>query len=222
MSKFNPYDELGIKPDATQKDIVKAYRKKARQHHPDHNPGDPEAVSRFHSIQKAFAILQDPQRKEAWDRTGDDSEPQPTNEFDFLAVLNQLMLETMNRRSDYRQADLVELIRERLSSIISMTEVQMAQESKSAATLRDVAGRLSSKDGQPCLMVSGLLHVAEGHERNAREQRKELDRLTKALNYLKNVTYRTDKPAKKSDSSRGWTNLSIMFSPNLPTGDDKE
>ena len=55
------YTLLGVEPDATTAQIKKAYRKLARLHHPDTNPGDPQAAARFRDITQAYDILSDPE-----------------------------------------------------------------------------------------------------------------------------------------------------------------
>jgi hypothetical protein len=51
------YSVLGIQPKATPEEIKKAYRKLAREHHPDHNPGDADATKRFIKIKEAYDFL---------------------------------------------------------------------------------------------------------------------------------------------------------------------
>jgi hypothetical protein len=63
------YALLGVEPDATLAQIKKAYRKLARLHHPDRNPGDPGAAARFRNLTEAYDTLSDPTRREAYDRT---------------------------------------------------------------------------------------------------------------------------------------------------------
>ena len=63
------YTLLGVEPDATTAQIKKAYRKLARLHHPDTNPGDPQAAARFRDITQAYDTLSDPKLREAYDRT---------------------------------------------------------------------------------------------------------------------------------------------------------
>ena len=63
------YALLGVEPDATPAQIKKAYRTLARRHHPDTNPGDPDAAARFRDITKAYETLTDPDRRDAYDRT---------------------------------------------------------------------------------------------------------------------------------------------------------
>src|SRR5215218_9492527 len=64
----NPYDVLGVDKKASDEEIKKAYRKLARQYHPDKNPGDAKAEERFKSISQAHDILGDPEKRKAYDR----------------------------------------------------------------------------------------------------------------------------------------------------------
>ena len=53
----DPYEVLGIAPDATQREVKQAYRSLAMKFHPDHNKGRPEAAERFKQIQQAYETL---------------------------------------------------------------------------------------------------------------------------------------------------------------------
>jgi molecular chaperone DnaJ len=65
------YQTLGVPKNATQPDIKKAYRKLARQYHPDRNPGDESAESRFKEISVAYETLSDPEKRKQYDLVGD-------------------------------------------------------------------------------------------------------------------------------------------------------
>src|SRR5438477_6345967 len=64
------YQALGVSRDASEDDIRKAYRKLARKHHPDLNPGDKAAEDRFKKVQEAYDILSDPKKKQMYDQYG--------------------------------------------------------------------------------------------------------------------------------------------------------
>jgi molecular chaperone DnaJ/curved DNA-binding protein len=64
------YKILGVSRDASQADIQKAHRKLARKYHPDLNPDDKTAKSKFQEVQRAFEVLNDPSKRELYDRYG--------------------------------------------------------------------------------------------------------------------------------------------------------
>ncbi len=64
------YKTLGIRRDASQAEIQKAYRELARKFHPDLNPDDKKAKEKFQQIQKAFDVLNDSKKREMYDRYG--------------------------------------------------------------------------------------------------------------------------------------------------------
>ena len=65
------YDILGVPRNADEKDIRQAYRRLARQHHPDVNPGDEASAERFKSINAAYEVLSDVDKRAKYDRYGD-------------------------------------------------------------------------------------------------------------------------------------------------------
>ena len=75
------YEALGLKKDATEDEIKKAYRKLARKYHPDLNPGDKSAEEKFKDISEAYAVLSDPKKRQEYDNYG--STPFGAGGFDF-------------------------------------------------------------------------------------------------------------------------------------------
>ena len=64
------YDVLGVSKNASADDIKKAYRKLARQYHPDRNPGDRSAEERFKEVQGAYDVLSDAEKRKQYDAFG--------------------------------------------------------------------------------------------------------------------------------------------------------
>lgn len=89
--KADYYELLGVDRQTSDADIKRAYRKLAREHHPDVNPDNPQAEELFKQISEAYAVLSDPERRAHYDRYGH-SAPQdfggassPFDIFDIFA-----------------------------------------------------------------------------------------------------------------------------------------
>src|SRR5450631_2141810 len=68
--KHDYYETLGVPRKADTEEIRKAYRKLARKHHPDLNPGDKNAEERFKKVQEAYDILSEPKKRQMYDQYG--------------------------------------------------------------------------------------------------------------------------------------------------------
>jgi curved DNA-binding protein len=64
------YKVLGVSKSASEEEIKKAYRKLAKQYHPDKNPGDKIAETKFKEISEAYDVLSDPQKRKYYDKLG--------------------------------------------------------------------------------------------------------------------------------------------------------
>jgi len=70
MSKRDYYETLEVSRDASSAELKKAFKKKAMKFHPDRNPDDPEADAKFKEAAEAYEVLNDPQKKSAYDQFG--------------------------------------------------------------------------------------------------------------------------------------------------------
>ena len=69
------YKILGVAKTASEKEIKAAYRRLARKHHPDVNPGNKEAEARFKEIGEAYEVLSDKEKRNRYDDLGANSSP---------------------------------------------------------------------------------------------------------------------------------------------------
>lgn len=77
----DPYATLGLSKTATPDEIKKAYRKLAKKHHPDLNPGSSAAEKQFKAINSAYALLSDEKKRQQYDRGEIDENGQPKAPF---------------------------------------------------------------------------------------------------------------------------------------------
>lgn len=69
-TKRDYYEVLGVPRNATREEIARAYRQLAMKYHPDRNPNNPEAVEKFKEASEAFEVLNDPEKRQIYDRYG--------------------------------------------------------------------------------------------------------------------------------------------------------
>ncbi len=79
----DPYKTLGISKTASADEVKKAYRKLAKQHHPDLNPGNAASASRFKDISGAYDLLSDPEKRGRFDRGEIDASGQERADASF-------------------------------------------------------------------------------------------------------------------------------------------
>ena len=75
MAQRDYYETLGVPRDAGEADIKKAYRRLAREYHPDANKDDPDAAEKFKEINEAYEVLSDPEKRAGYDRFGQAGTP---------------------------------------------------------------------------------------------------------------------------------------------------
>mgnify|MGYP002544496424 CR=1 FL=1 len=76
MAKRDYYEVLGVSKDASEAEIKSAYRKKAKECHPDLHPNDKNAEERFKELNEAYEVLSDDKKRELYDQYGTANENQ--------------------------------------------------------------------------------------------------------------------------------------------------
>ena len=106
MADRDLYSVLGVSRKASADEIKKAYRKLARQYHPDRNPGDEQAEERFKEVQEAYDTLSDPEKRQQYDAGGMFSGfgPRGFGGGGFTSDLGDIFSTFFGRRAGSREA----------------------------------------------------------------------------------------------------------------------
>lgn len=123
-AKKDLYKILGVKKSASADEVRKAYRKKAKECHPDMKNGNPE---RFALVKKSYDILSDEERRRKYDATGDETEKQPENTFSdamnvVAAMLNAVLQDCANSGKSPLECDIISLIEGKIRQAVLETE----------------------------------------------------------------------------------------------------
>jgi curved DNA-binding protein CbpA len=134
---MNHYETLEVAQDASSDEIKNAYRKKAQKHHPDRPDGDAET---FHQIQKAYDVLSDPERRECYDRTGDDEKPQSLHD---IAISRAAELFTIIIDGE-KPGNLIDMALSKMQDVLSEISLRLKSTNKKIAKLEKLQNRISS------------------------------------------------------------------------------
>lgn len=104
------YKVLGVGKEATADDIKKAFRKLARKHHPDVNPGDKKAEERFKEINEAYEVLSDPDKRKKYDTLGPNWQEQFGPQFNRRTYTNAYRSSPLDYESNSGFSDFFEAL----------------------------------------------------------------------------------------------------------------
>lgn len=123
----NPYDTLGVARDASKDDIKKAYRRLAMKYHPDRNSAS-EAVEKFKDISAAYDVLNDPNKRAQFDRTGStDASSDSFNGAHPFSFFHDIFGEHFNQRaSQERGANIQAEVEIDLNTSVTGGQVRVA------------------------------------------------------------------------------------------------
>lgn len=155
MNSLNPYEQLGVQRDASERLIRDAYRKKAKTHHPDANPdADP---TEWEKTSTALAVLTDPKRRKTFDETGQ-IEPEaikPDNaraaaltivEMHIAAIVNEFATSGFSPSTDPRKMDVPLVVVGRIQNEIAEARIGIAGGQQHILYLKDLARRFKLKN----------------------------------------------------------------------------
>ena len=142
MADLDPYRELGLDRDASQADVKRSYRSRAKRAHPD--AGGSSAA--FDRLQRSYLVLSDPERRGRYDRTGRIEEPGADNETAVLLqrlhqMLDLAIASCLQRGVDPACAALVDEMRAVAARARGEVEKQRATVEKALTAYRRLTGR---------------------------------------------------------------------------------
>ena len=138
------YDDLGVRPDATEAEIASAYRKAARRHHPDAGGN----AADFDKIQRAATILRDPARRAEYDRTGTVEDSGPSLQAQANELLCSVFAQVIAQVDDLGLIDVVKSVRKSLEHQRDQVASQRSQTVTHRSRLQGTAKRLSYSGGE--------------------------------------------------------------------------
>lgn len=157
--KLDPYAELGVEATADETAIKKAYRKRAKETHPDNKGGSQE---QFERVNKAMTILKDPEARERYDRTGDtEMHTAQTTEDKARGLLSDIVAGIINGNDDPSSTDLVGFMQAYLGEQIAEHRRKQRELENKKAKAEKMAKRFKRKKPGENLMS----RVADGHAR---------------------------------------------------------
>lgn len=139
--KKNPYDTLGVKPDATPEKIKKAYRKRAKSAHSDAGGSDEEMIA----LNEAYALLANPIRRARFDETGDAREERSTEKQAALEL--QTLAVLLFASGEWTQRDLLAEMKSRIHLQIENMTGKKRESERLMQRFTDAAKRMTRKDG---------------------------------------------------------------------------
>lgn len=134
---MNHYQTLGVDKIASQDEIKRAYRMLAQKLHPDKPDGD---IEQFQRVQKAYEVLSDPDRRDHYDRTGDENAPN----YELIAYSRVAELFAMIIESD-KKGNLIDIAAKRVQESISTIKLRITESESSIRKNEKKLNRISSK-----------------------------------------------------------------------------
>lgn len=200
-NETDPHVILGVRRNASQKTIRRAYRKLAMENHPDRNVGDSEAAARFKAVHEAYAKL-----------TGKKIEPDNTNAavYGVLAAVFGIVLSTLiEKGANVKTVDYVAHMRECLKQQIQPVQENVRKMDKWRDALLAMKGRFQGKEAEA---MEGIIeHNLAVGERESAKPKKQLDMMQAAMKLLQDCSFKFELQKTMATTTAGMSTSSIRW-----------
>lgn len=193
---MNPYDELGVAPDAPASDIRRAYRRRAKATHPDHG-GDAAA---FQRAKRASLVLLDPTKRAKFDQSGVIDEEAPDNELAEVLVavaqfIDAALVQCMQTGRDPSTLNMIEMIGSLAKTARDGVTVRRQEVEKHLVLSEKIAGRFKAKmKGEPN-RIEGLITARIAAQRATIAMlAREVEKIDRAVMFLKDYRFEWNDP----------------------------
>lgn len=147
---MNPYDALGVQPDADAQEIKRAYREKAGKTHPDKEGGDTEA---FQQVQKAYALLSNPEKRARYDETGS-TDDAPDLETRAHQTLAKMFAAIVDRIDSPERVDIVAQLEQAVHNSIKKVQADIDDAKDERKKWEQVKKRLRKKSAKSPVLLN--------------------------------------------------------------------
>ena len=184
------YKILGIRKNASPQSIKKAFRKKAKQTHPDIS-GDPEEFHTFLDVKTAYDVLSDPEKRKIYDETGRyDTKPSDSDISQAAQLIFTALRELIGRHKDkVVYTDIIQDIKKSFNNKIGEIQKAINEMKSIQAVLNDVSSRTVVDDGQFNYISVMLDSESDNIGRAVNENESQINMIRKCLEMLEHYHF---------------------------------
>ena len=208
---MNPYSELGLSPDASVSAVKRAYRRRARETHPD-TGGSAKA---FDQCKRAALVLLDPQKRTHFDRTGVIEEDAPDNALsEVLVAVSQLLDAAIVQCTQAGQQPESVALLDRMHGLAEQSKRGMAQSraniEKHLKISERLVGRFKAKKRGEGNRLAALLEQRIAAQRaNIAKLAHDEDTMKRTLEFLEDYSFEAERAGPENASLGQWRGMSL-------------
>jgi len=173
MNKFDPYQILGIEPAASEAEIKKAYKRRAKETHTDATGGNDPSL--FVAVCRAYTLLMNPDARKLYDETGDIIDDPDRDRRELIKtiqfVFDRVLDQAIETGQSFREIDFVALMKGAASTTVAQCDKEIMRIEQQLRDLRDLSARIRRNDGTENIFAEHLSRKVTTKESELGEHR---------------------------------------------------